>query len=167
MARTSCLALVAVMACSGGSTDTSGTPPAATEQAAPAQPAPAQPGGAAPGASGAQGAGAAVTPAARAEAEQIFVSRCVACHGPQGKGDGPASAGLTPKPRNFQDPAWQDSVTDDHIEKIIKFGGAAVGKSPAMPANPDLTSKNEVVTALREHVRNLKQAGGSPSPSAP
>ena len=39
---------------------------------------------------------------------------------------------------------------------IIKFGGAAVGKSPAMPPNPDLVAKAEVVTALREHVRSLK-----------
>jgi mono/diheme cytochrome c family protein len=78
---------------------------------------------------------------ARAEAEQIFTTRCVTCHGPQGAGDGPASAGLTPPPRNFQDPAWQ----------------AAVGKSAAMPGNPDLMSKPDVVAALRAFVRGLKR----------
>jgi mono/diheme cytochrome c family protein len=92
---------------------------------------------------------------ARAEALAIFESRCVTCHGPKGAGDGPASAGLTPKPRNFQDPAWQSSVTDNHIEQIVQYGGAAVGRSPAMPANPDLMSKPEVVAALRAHVRSL------------
>ena len=98
---------------------------------------------------------ATVTPEAEAEAKQVFETRCVACHGPNGKGDGPASAGLSPKPRDFSDPAWQSSVTDEHIEKIITYGGAAVNKSPAMPANPDLAAKEPVVFALRQIVRDL------------
>jgi mono/diheme cytochrome c family protein len=124
----------------------------------PAQPAApaAAPAAPAPAAAPAAPAGG-TSEAARAEADQIFTTRCVTCHGPKGAGDGPASAGLTPPPRNFQDPAWQASVTDAHIEQIVQYGGAAVGKSPAMPANPDLMSKPEVVTALREHVRALKQ----------
>lgn len=93
---------------------------------------------------------------AGAEAKNIFATRCTPCHGPNGAGDGPASAGLTPKPRNFTDPTWQASVTDEHVEKIVMYGGAAVGKSPAMPSNPDLMGKPEVVKALRAHVRSLK-----------
>lgn len=89
------------------------------------------------------------------EAQGIFTTRCVTCHGAEGAGDGAASAGLNPRPRNFQDDDWQSSVTDEHIERIIQYGGAAVGKSPAMPANPDLTGKPEVVSALREHIRSL------------
>lgn len=96
-----------------------------------------------------------VSAAASKEAEELFATRCTPCHGATGQGDGPASAGLTPKPRNFHDKAWQASVTDEHIEKIIQYGGAAVGKSPSMPANPDLPSKPEVVSALRQYVRNL------------
>ena len=94
---------------------------------------------------------------AQAEAEKIFSERCVTCHGANGAGDGPASAGLVPKPRNFQDPSWQKSVSDQHIEQIVQYGGAAVGKSPAMPANPDLTSKPEVVAALRAHIRSFSK----------
>ncbi len=74
-----------------------------------------------------------------------------------GAGDGPASAGLTPKPANFGSAEWQKSVTDEHVEKVILYGGMAVGKSAAMPPNPDLGSKPEVVTALRQHVRALKK----------
>jgi mono/diheme cytochrome c family protein len=92
---------------------------------------------------------------ASAEATKIFNERCVTCHGAGGAGDGPASAGLTPPPRNFQDPAWQQSVSDSHIEQIVQYGGAAVGRSAAMPANPDLMSKPEVVAALRAHIRSL------------
>lgn len=88
-----------------------------------------------------------------AEATQIFAMRCTPCHGPQGSGDGPASKGLVPPPRDFGDPTWQASVTDEHIERIIQFGGAAVGKAATMPANPDLTSKPAVVAALRTQIR--------------
>ncbi len=95
------------------------------------------------------------TAAAQAEAEKIFSERCTTCHGPGGGGDGPASGGLVPKPRNFTDSTWQKSVSDEYIEQILQYGGAAVGKSPAMPANPDLMSKPAVVAALRAHVRSL------------
>jgi mono/diheme cytochrome c family protein len=100
---------------------------------------------------------AADSASAQAEAEKIFSERCVTCHGAQGAGDGPASAGLVPKPRDFTDPAWQRSVEDGYIEQIVQYGGAAVGKSAAMPANPDLMSKPAVVAALRAHVRALSK----------
>ena len=91
---------------------------------------------------------------ATARATEIFNSRCTPCHGATGGGDGAASASMNPRPRNFHDTAWQQVVTDDHLTKIIQFGGAAVGKSPAMPANPDLKDP-AVVAALVAHVREL------------
>jgi len=92
---------------------------------------------------------------AAAEAKEIFSTRCSTCHGPQGKGDGPAGAALNPKPRNLGDAAWQKSVTDDHIEKIIVGGGTAVGKSAMLPPNPDLASKPDVVKALTAQIRGF------------
>jgi hypothetical protein len=38
---------------------------------------------------------------------------------------------------------------------VILYGGAAVGKSAAMPANPDLQSQPFVVKALVEKIRNF------------
>jgi hypothetical protein len=90
-------------------------------------------------------------------ATEIFANRCTPCHGAQGHGDGPASAALNPKPANFSSPEWQARVTDEHIEKIVVYGGAAVGRSPAMPPNPDLDARPNVVKALRAHLRSLKQ----------
>ncbi len=90
------------------------------------------------------------------EAKKIFGQRCAVCHGPTGAGDGAASSGLDPKPRNFTDPAWQTSVTDEYIEKITKYGGTAVGKSAAMPGNPDLSSKAGIIAGLRIHIRSLQ-----------
>ena len=90
-----------------------------------------------------------------AEAKTIFTTRCATCHGTDGKGKGPASITLNPKPRNYTDAAWQKSVTDEHIAEIIVKGGAGVGKSPLMPPNPDLESKPAVVTSLVGIVRSF------------
>ncbi len=97
----------------------------------------------------------AISAADAAEAAQIFATRCFTCHGGKGQGDGPGSAGLTPQPRDLTAPEWQKSVDDAHIEKIILYGGAAVGLSPMMPPNPDFMSKPALVRALRAHVRGL------------
>lgn len=121
-------------------------------------------GGKAPASAGTAAADAgtpAATPAVqvsdqdRAQAKQIFATRCTVCHGVDGRGDGPGGGALNPKPRNYHDPAWQSSVTDSEIENAILYGGSAVGRSPAMIANPDLASKPEVVAALREMVRRF------------
>ncbi len=92
-----------------------------------------------------------------AKAKELFKSRCASCHGEDGKGDGTAAKGMNPKPRNFHDPKWQKSVTDEHIEKVIVYGGAAVGKSPAMIPNPDLgnPSNKKKLKALVQLIRQF------------
>lgn len=92
---------------------------------------------------------------AEVEANTTFRTLCASCHGMDGTGNGPASAQLNPKPRNYTDKAWQASVTDDQIKKTILFGGAAVGKSPAMPAQPQFKEKPAVVDALVKIVRSF------------
>ena len=92
-----------------------------------------------------------------AEAQAIYKNRCTVCHGETGKGDGDGSAALDPKPRDFTSADWQAEVTDDHLTKIIVYGGAAVGKAPTMPANPDLDAKPEVVAELVKFIRGLKK----------
>jgi len=99
---------------------------------------------------------------ARSQAAAIFNTRCARCHGPLGKGDGPEAAKLSKRPRNFGDPTWQLAVSDQHLEKVIVEGGAAVGKSAEMPPNPDLAGKPEVMTALRQHVRVLTYTPQTP-----
>ena len=91
-----------------------------------------------------------------AVASEIYVNRCTVCHGEKGKGDGAGSAALEPKPRDFTSPDWQASVTDEHLRKIIIYGGTGVGKAPTMPANPDLDAKPEVVAELVKLIRGLK-----------
>ena len=95
--------------------------------------------------------------AAEAEAITIFNTRCAACHGIDGHGDGVAAAALNPKPRSYSDKAWQASVDDSMIAKVIVEGGAAIGKSPMMTANPDLKDKPEVVKALVAKIRTYNK----------
>ncbi len=91
-----------------------------------------------------------------ADARKLFSTKCIVCHGDHGAGDGPGAAALNPKPRAFGDATWQASVTDDQIKKTIVEGGAAVGKSAAMSANPELSDKPEELSALLKIVRDFK-----------
>jgi cytochrome c553 len=95
-----------------------------------------------------------VGPSPVEEARTTFSQICASCHGQDGTGNGPGAAQLNPKPRNYTDKAWQASVTDDQITKTILMGGAAVGKSPAMPAQPQLKEKPQVVAELVRIVRS-------------
>jgi mono/diheme cytochrome c family protein len=136
-----CAALLAAAALSCGGSEEAPTGGSAAPAPAPAAPAPAATG---------------PSEVAVNQARQIFELRCVTCHGEKGAGDGPGSASLDPKPRNFSDTAWQDSVSDEHLSAIILMGGAAVGMSPTMPSNPDLQAKPAVVQALIAQIRELR-----------
>ncbi len=136
------LALALTAACSKASTsEQPADQPAAQPAPSGAQPAP---------------AAAPASPDTAARAKEIYSQRCVPCHGPSGGGDGAASAGLNPKPRNFGDAAWQKSVEDAYLMKVIQYGGAAVGKSAAMPGNPDLTDP-AMLSALKDVVRGFSK----------
>jgi mono/diheme cytochrome c family protein len=88
-----------------------------------------------------------------AEGKKLFETRCFVCHGRDGKGDGPSATGLAEKPQDLTDPNWQKSNSDDLIGVVIKQGGVAIGKTGAMPPNPDLTQ--EQIQSLVAFVRSL------------
>ena len=121
-----------------------------SKETAPAEPKAAEPAAAPTPAPAAEPAGDPVAIAA-----EIYTNRCVVCHGETGKGDGDGSAALDPKPRDFTSAEWQGEVSDDHLQKIIVYGGTAVGKAPTMPANPDLDAKPAVVAELVKYIRDL------------
>jgi mono/diheme cytochrome c family protein len=88
---------------------------------------------------------------ALADGKATYTATCAACHGAAGAGDGAAAAALPVKPANFTDPAFWAARTDDQVKKAIREGGAAIGKSPMMAPNPQLTA-----TQLDELVAYLK-----------
>lgn len=66
------------------------------------------------------------------DAQQLYQKNCNACHGPSGKGDGPAGKMLKPPPADFATVLKGKSDADS--AKIIKEGGKAVGRAATMPA---------------------------------
>jgi mono/diheme cytochrome c family protein len=82
----------------------------------------------------------------------VYAQRCALCHGDAGDGRGPQAASLPVPVPNWSDPARQVAVSDDQLRQTIVGGGPAVGKSPAMPPNPDLKDKpvlDELVSMIR------------------
>ena len=77
---------------------------------------------------------AGVKAADMAAAKQNYDTFCMKCHGPNGKGDGPAAATLSTNPRNFTDCAAMGKISDDTLFNVIKNGGAAAGLSKDMQA---------------------------------
>ena len=112
----------------------SGSPPTPPSQpaAAPASPAPVQ-------------------------ADALYKQYCASCHGPDGKGNGPAAAALSVKPADHTNPAVMSKISDTELFKAIKEGGQAVGKSPAMPPWGG-TLKDEQIRALVAYVRSLAKS---------
>jgi len=64
-----------------------------------------------------------------------YVAKCQACHGPEGKGDGPASGALPKKPQDMTDAAFWKGMTDDKLRATITKGkpGSAMRAFPMKP----------------------------------
>jgi len=93
----------------------------------------------------------AAEPAEAAElGAKVYSTRCALCHGAKGNGDGPAAAGLNPKPRAHTDKAYMSTLTDDQIVAVIRNGKGT------MPAWGKILSEEEV-QAVAKHVRELGQ----------
>lgn len=100
------------------------------------------------------------------QAQVMFETKCAVCHGFTGAGDGPSADAFQPRPHNETDPVWQASVTDDQIKEIILRGGVKLGKSPAMPGNPRLRERPEVLDGLVKLIRGfgkLPREGSAPA----
>ncbi|MDP2956375.1 MAG: c-type cytochrome [Longimicrobiales bacterium] len=99
---------------------------------------------------------AAAAPEQAFDAKGAFTTVCSTCHGPMGAGDGPGAAALNPKPADFGDPTFWAGRTDVQLIKAIREGGAAVGKSPLMPAWGGLYNEAQA-KALVEYIKTLKK----------
>ena len=64
----------------------------------------------------------------------LHKQHCLRCHGEKGRGDGPASRLLTPKPHDWSDKDYMSKFSDEDLYKMIAKGGPAVGKSKLMTA---------------------------------
>jgi len=58
-----------------------------------------------------------------ARGKELFERNCTACHGPQGRGDGPAAATTSPRPRNLASPdGWKNGHHAPGIFKTLQEG---------------------------------------------
>jgi len=82
---------------------------------------------------------------------KLYQTRCAPCHGPDGKAATPTAQALNPKPRDHTDGAYMNQLSHEHLVKVIKNGGPAVGKSPIMPPNPDLNDQqiDDIIAFVR------------------
>jgi len=74
------------------------------------------------------------TPENIAKGDGLFHGKgtCFVCHGPKGLGDGPASVGLDPSPRNFTNPAFHRARTDGELMWVLKNGSAGTAMVPVV-----------------------------------
>jgi mono/diheme cytochrome c family protein len=89
--------------------------------------------------------------------ERLYARHCAICHGPDGRGNGPAAPSLHPRPRDFtggvfklKSTAGSEAPTLADVRRTIEQG--MPGSS--MPAWRDLLSREEI-DALAEYVRSL------------
>jgi mono/diheme cytochrome c family protein len=79
--------------------------------------------------------------------KKVFTTTCIACHGPAGKGDGPAAGALFPPPKDLSDPTIT-SQPDGSLFWKISTGKNAM---PAFGATKQLTETErwQVIDYLR------------------
>ena len=81
--------------------------------------------------------------------KQKFETFCVACHGIDGKANGPAALAMQPRPRNLTDKNWQKSVDDARLRKVLKEGGQSVGLSATRASWGGVLSDDDIVAVVK------------------
>jgi mono/diheme cytochrome c family protein len=76
------------------------------------------------------------------EGKKLYQANCVSCHGTGGEGDGPASGGLDPKPKNLAQS--QSQLGDDYLYWRISEGGLMNPFNSLMPAWRGLFNEEQI-----------------------
>ncbi|MBI3579503.1 MAG: c-type cytochrome [Ignavibacteriales bacterium] len=88
----------------------------------------------------------------------LYKKYCMVCHGESGKGDGFNAFNLDPRPRNFTDARYMNSLSNERLLETVNQGGRGVNKSPLMPSWGHRLSKSEMEYVIT-YVRYLTKAG--------
>jgi copper transport protein len=92
-----------------------------------------------------------LTPEAVVQGQSVFQQHCTGCHGPEGHGDGPAAAGLNPRPADLT-AAHVDDHTDGDLFWWLTHGIAGT----AMPPWQEQLSAPERWMVVR-YIRSLRR----------
>jgi len=100
---------------------------------------------------------------------RVYAQRCAVCHGPDGRGNGPAAPSLIPRPRDFTlgqftytSTAAGDAPSDADLIKVVADGLPA----SSMPSWRDLLSDDEI-RAVVDHIKSLSTAFAKPPARRP
>jgi mono/diheme cytochrome c family protein len=90
----------------------------------------------------------------------LFTTACVACHGPEGRGDGPLTkkTKIDPAPRNFTSADFQRLRTDGELFWVLKHGSHGTEMM-----RMDFFFTDEELWTLIRYIRMLGRAPGTPS----
>ena len=96
--------------------------------------------------------------------KRVFAQRCAVCHGPDGRGNGPAAPSMFPRPRDFSSGIFKykstaegEPPTDEDLLRTVRDGL----HSSAMPYFAGLLSAEELA-AVVEQVKMFSTAFSRP-----
>lgn len=90
------------------------------------------------------------TPVVIAAGRDLYAANCAMCHGTQRDGDGPAGAGLSPRPANLRSLLHTPMVRDDYLMWAIGAGGAEFGTGmPAFKDSLTVDARWKIIRYLR------------------
>lgn len=103
-----------------------------------------------------------------AHGKELFQAQCVACHGATGHGDGPAAAGLNPKPRNFTvADGWKSGRKPSQVFTTLTKGLGGMPAFGSLPSDDRWSLVHYVVslgpTKTEDSNEDLVKAGIDPS----
>lgn len=70
--------------------------------------------------------------------KKIYETHCIACHGTEGKGDGPAGKALNPPPQDLTDRKAMNAFSDEQLKEIIVKGKGAMPSWSATLKDEDI-----------------------------
>src|SRR5882672_8856245 len=96
---------------------------------------------------------------------RVYAQHCAVCHGPDGRGNGPAAPSLIPRPRDFtlglfkfKSTPHGQPPTDDDLKQIVASGLPA----SAMPYFRDLLSDSEIDAVIAQVKQFSSAFSGAP-----
>lgn len=91
------------------------------------------------------------------QGQAVYEDQCQSCHGPEGKGDGPAARFLSPPPRDLSTGEFQhaEDATVEGLAAVIKGG---IDDTPMTPFEGQLD--DEQIAAVATYVLHTLVTGG-------
>ena len=100
------------------------------------------------------------------QGKSVYDAHCVECHGTDGKGDGPASATLVPRPRDFTSGRYKihstetgSLPTDDDLVRSVRLGL----NGSAMPAWDKILSNDDIMSVV-QYIKTMSPRFASEQP---